>query len=102
MEQTVIEINFEYHCPEDEMLQMASELVDPILEVDGLLWKIWTHNPDQDRAGGVYLFENREKAEAYVNGPIGDEMRNHPDFSNLDVKFFNIMEEPSKATRAPV
>lgn len=102
MEETVLQINFRYHCPEVEMLQMASELVEPLLEVDGLIWKIWTHNPEVNMAGGVYLFENRSKAEAYANGPIGDEMRNHPDFSDLDIKFFGIMEEPSKATRAPI
>ncbi len=31
----------------------------------GLLWKIWTEEPAEGRAGGVYLFETREAAEAY-------------------------------------
>ncbi len=31
----------------------------------GLLWKIWTEEPAQNRAGGIYLFATREAAEAY-------------------------------------
>jgi hypothetical protein len=40
-------------------------LAEDIAGQHGLLWKIWTEEPDAKRAGGVYLFESRAAAEAY-------------------------------------
>ena len=102
MRRTIVRINFEYTCSEAELEGMANELKDTISDVNGLVWKVWTHNAEDALSGGIYLFEDRDAAEAYVNGPIGDEMRDHPELSNLEVNYFDIMEEPSRATSAPV
>lgn len=32
----------------------------------GLLWKVWTEQPEASTAGGVYLFEDAESAARYV------------------------------------
>lgn len=102
MQQVLAQVNFEYTCSKSEIKQMASNLKEEIAQVNGLIWKIWIHNAEDNLAGGQYLFESREAAEAYIDGPIGDEMRDHPELTNLDVTYFRIMEEPSRATDAPV
>jgi hypothetical protein len=40
-------------------------LAEDIAGTPGLLWKIWTEEPEARRAGGVYLFATRAQAEAY-------------------------------------
>jgi len=40
-------------------------LAESIATQPGLIWKIWTESAAENRAGGVYLFENRAAAEAY-------------------------------------
>lgn len=102
MKRIIVQINFDYTCSEAEIKEMANELKHAINDVDGLVWKVWIHNADEARTGGIYLFENRNAAEAYVNGPIGDEMRDHPELENLRVTYFDVMEEPSRTTDAPV
>ena len=102
MDRIIAQVNFRYNCSESKMKEMASELQDEVQQVNGLLWKIWIQNDEKSLAGGIYYFENREVAEAYINGPIGDEMRDHPDFWDLDVTYFDVMEGPSKGTNAPV
>ena len=48
------------------------------LKVDGLTWKIWLDSPDEPRVGGIYLFEDRAAADAYLAGPIVARLRaNH-------------------------
>jgi len=48
-----------------EMAEALTGLAADIAAEPGLVWKIWTEAPDQNRAGGLYLFETRAAAEAY-------------------------------------
>jgi len=48
-----------------ERTEALKPLAEDIARQPGLLWKIWTEAPEEGRAGGVYLFENRAAAEAY-------------------------------------
>ncbi len=48
-----------------ERTEALRPLAQDIAEAPGLLWKIWTEEPEAGRAGGVYLFATRAAAEAY-------------------------------------
>jgi len=53
--------------------QMASEhteLAHRIAAVPGLIWKIWTENPEALEAGGIYLFEDESSLDAYWSQKI--------------------------------
>ncbi|MDQ2079198.1 monooxygenase [Xanthobacteraceae bacterium Astr-EGSB] len=41
------------------------EMAKDIAGEDGLIWKIWTENEAERRAGGVYLFRDAKNAERY-------------------------------------
>ncbi|MPV38043.1 monooxygenase [Georgenia subflava] len=43
-----------------------AELAADIAAEEGLVWKVWTENPQDDKAGGVYLFADEESATRYV------------------------------------
>jgi hypothetical protein len=74
----------------------------PFLDVGGLQWKIWLDGSDERRAGGIYLFEDRAAAQAYVDGPIVARIKANPDVSELDIRIFDVRRNMSDITRAPL
>ena len=78
------------------------ERAAPFLAVPGLQWKIWLDGSEERRAGGIYLFADRESAEAYVNGPIVARMKANADIGELDVRVFDVRRNMSEITHAPL
>ena len=63
----LLQLDFDFHGPWGEsMTQAMRELAESIAEEPGLIWKIWTENQQTQEAGGIYLFADRESAEAYL------------------------------------
>ena len=102
MSKKLVQINFNYDLAREVLNERAKEFVRTVQQVPSLVWKTWIVNDQEQLTGGIYLFENEEAAKAYVEGPIIDQIRNSPVFRNLSIKLFDIMEEQSKATRAPI
>ena len=50
----------------EEMSQELEGLAQDIAATPGLIWKIWTENHAERRAGGIYLFKDQASADAYV------------------------------------
>ena len=48
------------------MAEAYRDLADDIAREPDLVWKAWTEAPDRSVAGGVYLFETPEGAQAYA------------------------------------
>jgi hypothetical protein len=100
----IVQIN--YRRPEMPKAEWEARYTDErarqFLNVAGLQWKIWLDDADERMCGGIYLFADREAAEAYVAGPIGDRMRSHPDIQELSVRIFDIRERMSEITNAPL
>ncbi len=98
----IAQINFRYHVPTVIYLEMCHQVAAAMSEVDGLLWKIWLLNEAEQKGGGIYLFEDRAKAEAYVEGPLVQPLFANPDISDMTVTFSETSEELSMVTRAPL
>lgn len=49
------------------MVQAFTDLAHSINQEPGMRWKIWTENAQAQEAGGVYLFDTQEQAQAYLN-----------------------------------
>lgn len=62
---TVLIFDFPNSAFGPERTEALRPMADSIAGEAGLIWKIWTEEPAASRAGGVYLFETREAAEAY-------------------------------------
>jgi len=91
---------FEGSCA--ELQRDAARFADPIAQVPGLLWKVWMVNPDRRSAGGVYLFADQAALTRFADGPIAARINNRADFKEMSMKVFDIMERPSRTTRAPL
>ena len=100
MSSAIVQINFDLTVPAAELQKHAVGIADRFNQVDGLLWKIWLVNEAQRITGGIYLFENFEKAQKYVASDIVADLRRN--WTNVEVKVFEVMEEPSRITLAPL
>lgn len=66
MSTTLLQFDFPYQGPwGDAMTRQFDGLAHDIAAEDGLLWKIWTENEADRRAGGIYLFRDAESAARY-------------------------------------
>ena len=70
--------------------------------IPGCCWKIWLLNEEQKEAGGVYLFESATELGQFLNSDLLASVTNNPALSNFEINTFNIEEEASVITRAPL
>src|SRR5215216_6923846 len=70
MSPIVLQINYTFYSTPAEHVALCNQVAEAIAATPGLIWKTWLMNEADHEAGGIYLFESREAAEAYLNGPI--------------------------------
>ena len=75
---TVLHLRFKLRVPPDVLLAHSREAATIIASVEGLIWKIWVMQEEEFEMGGMYLFANRETAEAYLNHPVIQAVRSSP------------------------
>lgn len=75
---TVLHLRFKLRVPPDVLLAKSREAATIIASVEGLIWKIWVLQQEELEMGGIYLFANRETAEAYLNHPVIQAVRSNP------------------------
>lgn len=93
-----LQIQFDLRSPA-EYREIADHVAGAIAGVPGLLWKIWILDEERSRGGGVYLFEDRAAAMAYLEGPIVARLRGNPAVSGVEVTLFEVLDGPSVVTR---
>lgn len=102
MSQQILQVNFKVSIPRADLETAWLGAAQPIADVPGLRWKVWLMNEAENEAGGIYLFESKAAAETYMSGPIVASLKSSPVISNITAKLFDVMEEHSAITRAPV
>jgi hypothetical protein len=69
--------------------------------MSGLRWKIFLVNEAEREVGGICLFDDEASLQAYLDGPVAA-LKDDPTLSDISVKQFDVMEEHSAITRAPI
>jgi hypothetical protein len=97
----LLQIDFPFQGPwGTEMSATMRGLAESIAQEPGLLWKIWTENPETGEAGGIYLFVDRPSAEAYLAMHTARLVGfGVPD---VNAKLFEVNRELSAIDRAPL
>ena len=99
----ILQILFRHPQKASETAQKAAwDRAHAIAQWPGLVWKIWTYDPEGDRSGGVYLFRDAASAESYLNGPIVASMKSIPGSSDFQATVLAVDGDRSKITRGPL
>ena len=82
------------------MAEGMRELAESIAKEPGFIWKIWTENEASQEAGGIYLFQDRASAEAYVT--MHTARLKGFGIPEVHAKIFDVNEKLSAIDKAPL
>ena len=99
---TVLHLRFKLRVPPDIFLAHSREAASIVASVEGLIWKIWILQREEFEIGGVYLFANRETAEAYLDHSVIQAVRNHSAVVSTQCQLWDVERSLSALTRAPL
>jgi hypothetical protein len=102
MSETILQINFKFEGSKADYLEAFREAAEPIAASAGLRWKVWPWNDGERVRGGIYLFDDASSAQAFLEGPIVAQVGQHPAVSDISVKQFEVLGDPTTITRGPV
>ncbi len=95
----LLQIDFPHEGPFGKEFSNAfAELAQDIANEDGLIWKIWTENEENKEAGGIYLFDNVEDANRYLEKHT--QRLKSFGYTDLRAKIFNVNDVLSSITKA--
>jgi hypothetical protein len=103
MSKQLLQVNFKLRegmdldSPEGQQTMQA--WVQEAAEFPGLIWKIWIDNEERGEYGGIYLFEDEQSLENYLDS---DSMAQTQRMRDVSIKRFDIAEEPTRMTRGPI
>jgi hypothetical protein len=95
----ILQINYKLNGPRAEYERENLPYAQPIADIPGLRWKVWTINEAEGEAGGVYLFDNAAAVQGFLDGPIIAEMKGDP---SLSIKVFDVIPDLTSITRGPI
>jgi hypothetical protein len=95
-----VHVDIDLNVSTDEWLRHCARVVDMILSVPGLEWKLWVANPAARSAGGIYLFRDEASAAAYVSGPVIAALRRNPGVRDVRIRDYAVDEDLSRRTHA--
>jgi Putative mono-oxygenase ydhR len=99
---TVLQLRFKLRVPPGAFLEQSREAATIIASVEGVIWKIWVLREEDSEMGGVYLFANRETAQAYLNHPVIQEVCSNPAVVSTQSQLWDVKSSLSALTRAPL
>jgi hypothetical protein len=99
---TILHLRFKLRVPPDVLLAQSREAATIIASVKGLIWKIWVSQAEEFESGGMYLFANREAAEAYLNHPVIQALRSNSAVVSTESQLWDVESSLSALTRAPL
>mgnify|MGYP003571987796 CR=1 FL=1 len=98
----MLQVDFDINVSAEEYVAAVSPMADQFAAVEGLRWKTWILNEDEQRAGAVYFFDNPEARSAYLESELAASVASHPALSDFRVVPFDVLSEPSMATYGPI
>ncbi|WP_019671767.1 monooxygenase [Psychrobacter lutiphocae] len=95
----LLQIDFPFSGPfGDEFFTAMQDLAKDIATEPGLVSKIWTENQDTQEAGGIYVFDNLDDANRYLQKHT-DRLQSFG-ITGINAKVFTINEELSAICHA--
>lgn len=97
----LLQVDFPYTGPwGQEMTKIMNDLAQSIAQEPGLIWKIWTENESANEAGGIYLFQDKPSAQAYLE--MHTARLESFGIPHVNGKIFAVNDDLSRIDNAPV
>lgn len=96
-----VEFTYDFDTAEEYIAEVAP-LAEQFAAIPGLVWKVWTVNPEEKTAGAAYYFADAESLEAYMESELFGAVKSHPALSGHEISPFQVMAEESTVTYAPI
>lgn len=95
----LVQMNFDFPAEAmgENLTKGARELAESINSEPGFISKIWIENAATEESGGIYIFEDRDSAEAYVR--MHQTRVEAIGATNLSVKYFEVNEPLSRLNK---
>ena len=98
---TIVQFDFPFNGPfGKELADSLKDLAKSIADEPGLIWKIWTENPETSEAGGIYLFKNDRTAQNYIE--MHSARLAEFGVENANVKTFQVNERLTQICGGPI
>lgn len=95
----LVQVNFPMQGPWGaEMAEAFRDLAESINGEPGFVWKVWIEDQAAGLSGGIYLFETREQAEAYVT--MHTDRLSGFGITDIDVRYSDVNERLTRLNRA--
>lgn len=95
-----INFNFPVEMMGAALTEGAKELAESINLEPGFISKLWIENSDTAESGGIYLFEDQQSAENYVD--MHSKRVLEMGAENVAVKYFQVNEALSSINNFPL
>lgn len=102
MSPKILQVNYKFNVAAADLEQAFLPAAQPIADTPGLRWKVWLMAEDRSEAGGLYLFEDDNAVDGFLNGPIVAALKSNPAVSDINAKRFDVGLPHSTITRAPL
>ncbi len=102
MSQKILQVNYKFSIPAEELGQAYAPLAQPLADTPGLRWKVWLLNAAEREGGGIYLFDDEASVESFLAGPIVGGLKSNPVISDIEMRLYGVAEELSLVTRGPI
>ena len=94
----LVQVNFEVSGDYDAFEEKMEGFAPFLSNTQGMVWKVWSLDRDKGRANGTYMFTSRAHADLYMSEILPVGMGNDPTISNIETRYYDILETPSRIT----
>src|SRR5262245_49331780 len=102
MAHQILQVNFKFNVAREQYENTVEPMAQDFANVPGCLWKVWLMNDKESEAGGIYLFADESAVETFKGSPLVAAVLSHPALSDYSIKQFEVLEQISRVTRAPL
>jgi quinol monooxygenase YgiN len=83
----------------EQFAATCDELAPAYAAAPGLVSKVWLSDPTGNTYGGVYTWRDRSAFQAFAESALAKQVMTHPNFTDLVVRDFAVLEGPTRVTR---
>ncbi len=83
----------------EQFTATCQELAPAYAAIPGLVSKVWLSDSTANTYGGVYTWRNRAAFQAFTQSDLAKAMMTHPNFTDVSVRDFAVLEGPTGVTR---